>query len=85
MATIIMDGRDAAGASDARARAACARSLGNAIACVPALAAILVGDDPASRQYVRNKRRFAERTRLRRRIIKITDADATTERHARSY
>src|SRR5512146_641175 len=46
----------------------------------PALAAVLVGDDPASRQYVRNKRRFAEDRGFESRMVTMTDAEATTER-----
>jgi methylenetetrahydrofolate dehydrogenase (NADP+) / methenyltetrahydrofolate cyclohydrolase len=46
----------------------------------PALAALLVGDDPASRQYVSNKRRFAEELGFESRMVKMTDAEATTER-----
>ena len=45
--------------------------------CVPALAAILVGDDPASGQYVKNKRRFAEELGFHSQIIRLeggTDA-----------
>ena len=46
----------------------------------PALAAVLIGDDPASRQYVRNKRRFAEELGFESRMVTMTDAEATTER-----
>jgi methylenetetrahydrofolate dehydrogenase (NADP+)/methenyltetrahydrofolate cyclohydrolase len=46
----------------------------------PALAAVLVGDDPASRQYVRNKRRFAEELGFESRMITMTSQAATTER-----
>ncbi len=37
-----------------------ARELADVYGCRPGLAAILVGDDPASIQYTRNKRRLAE-------------------------
>jgi methylenetetrahydrofolate dehydrogenase (NADP+)/methenyltetrahydrofolate cyclohydrolase len=47
---------------------------------IPALAAILVGDDPASRQYVRNKRRWAEELGFASEIVKMSAAEATTER-----
>ncbi|HVA39229.1 MAG TPA: bifunctional 5,10-methylenetetrahydrofolate dehydrogenase/5,10-methenyltetrahydrofolate cyclohydrolase [Candidatus Binataceae bacterium] len=46
----------------------------------PALAAVLVGDDPASRQYVRNKRRFAEELGFESRIVTMTGEEAATER-----
>jgi methylenetetrahydrofolate dehydrogenase (NADP+) / methenyltetrahydrofolate cyclohydrolase len=46
----------------------------------PALAAVLVGEDAASRQYVRNKRRFAEELGFESRMLTMTDAEATTER-----
>ncbi len=48
--------------------------------CVPALAAILAGDDPASRQYVRNKRRWAEELGFTSEIVKMSAGEATTER-----
>jgi len=47
---------------------------------VPALAAILVGDDGASAQYVKNKRKFAEELGFRSEIIAIATAEATTDR-----
>jgi methylenetetrahydrofolate dehydrogenase (NADP+)/methenyltetrahydrofolate cyclohydrolase len=46
--------------------------------CVPTLAALQVGDDPASRQYVRNKRRFAQELGFHSRLIKISNDGATT-------
>src|SRR5207253_7118687 len=46
----------------------------------PALAAVLVGDDPASRQYVRNKRRFAEDLGFESRMLTMTAEEASTER-----
>ena len=57
-----------------------ARELNSRFSRPPALAALLVGDDPASRQYVRNKRRFAEELGLESRIVKIPNEDATTDR-----
>jgi methylenetetrahydrofolate dehydrogenase (NADP+) / methenyltetrahydrofolate cyclohydrolase len=57
-----------------------ARELKHRVNRAPALAAILVGDDPASRQYVRNKRRFAEELGFESRMVTMTDAEATTER-----
>lgn len=46
---------------------------------VPALAAILVGNDPASRQYVRNKHRVAREVGCRSEVIEIEAKQATTE------
>ena len=43
----------------------------------PALAAVLVGDDPASRQYVRNKRRFAEDLGFESRMVTMTAEEAS--------
>ena len=45
---------------------------------LPTLVAVQVGDDPASRQYVRNKRRFAQELGFNSRLIKISNDDATT-------
>jgi len=47
---------------------------------VPLLAAIQVGNDPASRQYVRNKRRFAEELGFRSRLVAMPAGEASTER-----
>lgn len=46
---------------------------------VPSLTAVLVGHDPASRQYVKNKRRLAEELGCKSHILEIPDADATTD------
>jgi methylenetetrahydrofolate dehydrogenase (NADP+)/methenyltetrahydrofolate cyclohydrolase len=48
--------------------------------CLPALAAILASDDPASQQYVRNKRRLAETLGFRSELVTIAAREATTER-----
>lgn len=45
----------------------------------PLLAAIEIGDDPASRQYVRNKRRFAEQLGFRSKLVTMPPAAATSE------
>jgi methylenetetrahydrofolate dehydrogenase (NADP+)/methenyltetrahydrofolate cyclohydrolase len=47
---------------------------------VPTLAAILAGDDPASRQYVRNKRRFAEALGFKSEMVTMAPAEASTDR-----
>jgi methylenetetrahydrofolate dehydrogenase (NADP+)/methenyltetrahydrofolate cyclohydrolase len=44
--------------------------------CTPSLAAILVGDDPASRQYVKNKQRAAAELGCESRTIRLTAAEA---------
>lgn len=46
---------------------------------VPALAAILVGSDPASRQYVRNKHRLAQELGCRSEVVEIEAGKASTE------
>jgi methylenetetrahydrofolate dehydrogenase (NADP+)/methenyltetrahydrofolate cyclohydrolase len=48
--------------------------------CVPTLAAILVGDDPASRQYVRNKRRMVEELGFKSEMVTMAAAEASTDR-----
>jgi len=45
----------------------------------PTLAALQVGNDPASRQYVRNKRRFAEALGFDSTLLAIPPDQATTE------
>ncbi|HJU11021.1 MAG TPA: bifunctional 5,10-methylenetetrahydrofolate dehydrogenase/5,10-methenyltetrahydrofolate cyclohydrolase, partial [Candidatus Binataceae bacterium] len=47
---------------------------------VPLLAALQVGNDAASRQYVRNKRRFAEELGFRSKLVTMAPAEASTER-----
>lgn len=58
MSAVLIDGKRIAAAvlDEVRDRVAILQSQGVA----PALAAVLVGDDPASRAYVRNKRRACE-------------------------
>ena len=57
-----------------------ARELADRYGVVPALAAIMVGDNAASTQYVRNKRKFAEELGFRSEIVSIAAAEATTDR-----
>jgi methylenetetrahydrofolate dehydrogenase (NADP+)/methenyltetrahydrofolate cyclohydrolase len=78
MAAIIIDGRTVREKLLPELRAH-ARDLRDQHRCVPALAAILVGGDPASRQYVRNKQRMAEELGFRSHTIAIDVADCTTE------
>ena len=47
--------------------------------CTPSLAAILVGDDPASRQYVKNKQRVAAELGCASSTVRMKSADATTD------
>jgi methylenetetrahydrofolate dehydrogenase (NADP+) / methenyltetrahydrofolate cyclohydrolase len=56
-----------------------ASELSERYGVTPALAAIVVGDDAASAQYVRNKRKFAEELGFRSEIIAIPEAAATTD------
>jgi len=51
---------------------------------VPALAAIMVGDDPASRQYVLNKRRVAAEVGLKSEVIQLDAATPTLESNVRN-
>jgi methylenetetrahydrofolate dehydrogenase (NADP+)/methenyltetrahydrofolate cyclohydrolase len=74
MAATIMDGR-----ALSRRLQAEVRNHARELSVTPTLAAILVGHDPASRQYVANKRRLAERLGLKSEIIEIDAAAATTE------
>jgi methylenetetrahydrofolate dehydrogenase (NADP+)/methenyltetrahydrofolate cyclohydrolase len=46
---------------------------------VPGLAAVLVGEDPASRQYVRNKQRFVAELGLVSELVVVPAAEASTE------
>ncbi len=56
-----------------------ARELRERNGVVPRIATILVGGDPASHQYVRNKLKLAAELGFGTRLIRIADADATTE------
>lgn len=79
MAAVIMDGRRVSASLLPELRRH-AGELATRYNCVPALAAILVGGDPASRQYVRNKRRLAEELGFRNELITMTAEEASTER-----
>jgi len=79
MAAKIMDGREVS----RRLRPELeryARELKERYNRAPALAAVLIGDDPASRQYVRNKRRFAEELGFESRMLTMGAEEASTER-----
>jgi methylenetetrahydrofolate dehydrogenase (NADP+) / methenyltetrahydrofolate cyclohydrolase len=79
MAAIIMDGRGVSEHLKPELRRY-AEELATRHNCVPTLAAILAGDDPASLQYVRNKRRFAEALGFKSEMVTMTPAEASTER-----
>lgn len=79
MTATIMDGREVSEFLKPHLRAH-ARELAERHHLVPALAAILVGDDAASIQYVRNKRKLAEELGFRSEIVAVAAAEATTDR-----
>ena len=56
-----------------------AQELARRYGIVPGLAAVLVGDDPASRQYVRNKQRFVAELGLVSELVAVPAAEASTE------
>ncbi len=77
MAAIIMDGR----ALRAHLMPELRRNvdeLKSKFECTPALAAVFVGDDPASRQYVKNKQRAAAELGCDSRTVRIPATTATT-------
>src|ERR1700684_4418612 len=78
MAAIIMDGRALSAHLMPELRAN-VDELKSKFGCTPSLAAILVGDDPASRQYVKNKQRVAAELGCESRTVLMTSADATTD------
>jgi len=71
MSAVIMDGRAVSADLKPYLQAHAAELL-NQYQIVPTLAAILVGDDPASSQYVKNKRRFVEQLGFHSQIIRLT-------------
>jgi methylenetetrahydrofolate dehydrogenase (NADP+)/methenyltetrahydrofolate cyclohydrolase len=75
----MMDGREVTEFLKPHLRAH-ARELADRHRLVPALAAILVGDDAASIQYVRNKRKLAEELGFRSEVVSIATAEASTDR-----
>ena len=77
MSAIIMDGRELSERLKPEL-SHYAGELSQAHGCVPMLVAVQVGDDPASRQYVRNKRRFARELGFQSELVKISPDDATT-------
>lgn len=83
MAAIIMDGRKASDFLRPHLQAY-ASELIQRHGFVPHLAAVLVGEDPASAQYVKNKHRFAEALGCKSTTIRIPAPEATTERLLRT-
>jgi methylenetetrahydrofolate dehydrogenase (NADP+)/methenyltetrahydrofolate cyclohydrolase len=78
MAAIIMDGRAVSAELMAELRRHAGELLGRGVR--PGLAAVLVGDDPASRQYVRNKQRYTAELGFASRLIEVPVKEASTER-----
>ena len=78
MGATIMDGRVLRDKLMPELRAH-ARELRDRYQCTPALAAILVGKDPASRQYVRNKQKLAADLGFHSQIITMDAAGCTTD------
>jgi methylenetetrahydrofolate dehydrogenase (NADP+) / methenyltetrahydrofolate cyclohydrolase len=78
MAAIIMDGRALSAHLMPELRAN-VDELKSKFGCTPSLAVILVGDDPASRQYVKNKQRVAGELGCDSRTIRLPSSSASTE------
>jgi methylenetetrahydrofolate dehydrogenase (NADP+) / methenyltetrahydrofolate cyclohydrolase len=79
MAATVMDGREVVEHLIPYLRRY-AEELAEGHQLVPGLAAVLVGDNPASVQYVRNKRRLADKLGFRSEEVALDTADASTER-----
>src|SRR5215469_10656659 len=78
MAAIVMDGRALSARLMPELRAQ-VDQLKSEYGCTPSLVAILVGDDPASRQYVRNKERAAADLGCESRTVRMASVEATTD------
>jgi methylenetetrahydrofolate dehydrogenase (NADP+)/methenyltetrahydrofolate cyclohydrolase len=78
MAAIIMDGRAVSAHLIPEVKIHL-RELRERHAVIPSLTAVLVGRDPASRQYVKNKRRLAGELGCKSQVLEIPEADATTD------
>jgi methylenetetrahydrofolate dehydrogenase (NADP+)/methenyltetrahydrofolate cyclohydrolase len=77
MGAIIMDGRAVSAAIMPELRRY-AGELSSRHGIAPGLAAVLVGNDPASRQYVRNKQRYTAELGFNSRLIEVPVQEATT-------
>jgi len=78
MGAVIMDGRAVSESLMPELRRH-ARELVERHRFTPGLAAVLVGDDPASRQYVRNKRKLAAELGFRSELVAPAASEATTD------
>src|SRR6266852_568682 len=78
MAAIIMDGRALSAHLMPELRAN-VDLLKSKYSCTPSLAAIMVGDDPASRQYIKNKQRAAAELGCDSRTMRMAAAEASTD------
>ncbi len=78
MGAIIMDGRAVSESLMPEVRRY-ARELIEDRDFIPGLAAVMVGDDAASRQYVRNKRRLAAELGFRSELVSVAASEATTD------
>ncbi|MGH8013662.1 MAG: bifunctional 5,10-methylenetetrahydrofolate dehydrogenase/5,10-methenyltetrahydrofolate cyclohydrolase [Candidatus Binataceae bacterium] len=78
MSAIIMDGRELS----ARLMPLLRRNAQELAQCgqTPVLAAVLTGENPASLQYVRNKRRMAEQLGFGIEMVRLSAQEASTER-----
>jgi methylenetetrahydrofolate dehydrogenase (NADP+) / methenyltetrahydrofolate cyclohydrolase len=79
MAATIMDGRALSDSLKPELHRY-ANELLQKYGCSPLLAALQVGNDAASRQYVRNKRRFAGELGFDTRLVAMSADEATTDR-----
>src|SRR5215469_7558799 len=77
MAAVIMDGRAVSAELMPELRRHAAELSGRH-GVSPGLAAVLVGNDPASRQYVRNKQRFTVDLGFTSRLVEVPEKEATT-------
>jgi methylenetetrahydrofolate dehydrogenase (NADP+) / methenyltetrahydrofolate cyclohydrolase len=78
MGAIIIDGRAVSGVLMSEVRRY-GRELIERYRVTPGLAAVLVGNDAGSRQYVRNKRKLAAELEFRSELVSVAESDATTE------
>jgi len=78
MSAIIMDGRALSAHLMPELRAQLTE-LRDRHKIVPSLTALIIGRDPASRQYVKNKRKLAQELGCKSNVLEIAEADATTD------
>lgn len=75
---LVLDGKETANALREEI-ASEVRHWVDAGGAVPTLAAVLVGEDPASQVYVRNKERACEKAGMRSRLVRMPAATSTAE------